>query len=98
MIIEATTKSGFKFAIDTRAISDYDFLENLASLMAADSDAETLPYSLKYAKLLLGDIQLKNLKDHLKKKNDGFADFNDVMSECKEISEILKEKSRAVKN
>lgn len=83
------TKSGFKFTIDERVKTDWDFLEVVDKIQAGDHSIATIKSA--FTMILPGD-QFEELKAHIRKSNDGFVPTDILMDELKEIvsTEALK--------
>lgn len=62
--ITGTTESGFQYTLPPDAIDDYELLEDLSSVDNGDASKITVA-----ARRLLGDTQLKALKDHVRNEN-----------------------------
>ena len=77
------TTSGFKYEIDERIKKDWDFLKAVTNLQKEPSDFDNLE---KLYNMLLGEKGFEELKEHIKKQNDGFCPV-DVLT--KELTEII---------
>lgn len=60
-MISGTTESGFEFSLDPEALDDYELLEYLCDIDNGDVSKITVA-----ANALLGDAQMKKLKEHLR--------------------------------
>lgn len=60
-MISGTTESGFEFSLDPEALDDYELLECLCDIDNGDVSKITVA-----ANALLGDAQMKKLKEHLR--------------------------------
>lgn len=82
-MIEGITESGFEFALEDDALDDYELLEILQEVDSGDALKIT-----EAAKLLLGEKQLKELKEHI--KGDGkrvsakkmISSISEIMKSC----------------
>lgn len=84
--MEGITKSGFKFKVDERVLKDWRFTMALAKMENRKTPFDALQGMNEMTELLLGD-QMNAFFDHIKEKNEGFAPFEAVMEELKEILE-----------
>lgn len=79
-MIKGKTKSGFGYQISEARLNNYELLEAIGEL-------EDNPLILsKVVKLLLGDEQTQQLKDHVRTK-DGLVPATALSEEIKEIFE-----------
>jgi len=83
--INGKTTSGFEFFIDEKALDDWEVLEALV-----DIDSGHFGAAVRVLKLLLGEKQVKELKEHCRDKQTGRVPRDAMFSE---LSEILKVKS-----
>lgn len=60
-MISGTTESGFEFSLDSEALDDYELLEYLCDIDNGDVSKITVA-----ANALLGNAQMKKLKEHLR--------------------------------
>lgn len=63
-MIKGKTKSGFEFHIEEEVLDDYEILEDLCAI--EEGEANKIP---KVAIRIIGDEQMKKLKEHLRGKN-----------------------------
>lgn len=63
-MIKGKTKSGFEFHIEEEVLDDYEILEDLCAI--DEGEANKIP---KVAIKILGDEQMKKLKDHIRGEN-----------------------------
>lgn len=77
-MIEGKTKSGFQYKLDNNRLKNYELVEVLGDL---DSSPLLLP---KAVKMILGEEQTANLKDHLRAK-DGTVPTDKMEAEIIEI-------------
>lgn len=82
--MEGKTKSGFKFKVDERILTDWRFTMAVAKTQSA-SDMEKLHGAHEMVDLLLGADGEKALQDHVAKHNDGFVPADVFMAEVTEI-------------
>lgn len=78
----AQTKSGFEYTLNEEMLNDWDvvtILDSLSKGKASMVDINTL------FSTLIGDEGFKNLKAHVKEKNNGVADVQGMMEELKDI-------------
>lgn len=76
--IKGKTKSGFEYQLDPARLNNYELVEALSGL-------ESSPLMLaKVVKLILGDEQTIELKNHLRLK-DGTVPTNKMEAEVTEI-------------
>lgn len=78
------TKSGFKYEIDPRILSDWRFVTVVAKSESGTS-VERLSCVDEILTLLLGDEQREKFMEHIAKKNDGFIPAETVAGEVKEM-------------
>ena len=82
-----TTESGFQYSIDQEVMDDYELLEDLCEVDNGNAGKITAA-----ARRLLGNKQLKALKEHLRNENGRVP----ASKMIEEISQIFKDQS--VKN
>lgn len=82
-----TTESGFQYSIDQEVMDDYELLEDLCEVDNGNTGKITT-----VARRLLGNEQLKALKEHLRNENGRVP----ASKMIEEISQIFKDQS--VKN
>lgn len=78
----AQTKSGFEYTLNEEMLNDWDvvtILDSLSKRKASMADINTL------FSTLIGDEGFRNLKAHVKEKNNGVANVQDMMEELKDI-------------
>lgn len=63
-MIKGKTKSGFEFHIKEEVLDDYEILEDLCAI--DEGEVNKIP---KVAIKILGDEQMKRLKDHIRGEN-----------------------------
>lgn len=84
-MITGETKSGFRYELDEKNMDDYELLENLCDI--DNGDIAKIPAT---ARQLLGDEQLKALKDHVRNEegrvsaNKMFEEISQILGESKE--------------
>lgn len=88
-MIEGKTKSGFKYSIDERILSDWRMLEAIHASESKDA-SEQLGGITQLTDLLLGKNKSKFM-EHIAKKNDGFVPSEVVTSEITEMFTQVKE-------
>ena len=85
--ITGKTSSGFEYSYDSRVLTDWDFITLLGTLTD-----DKVKESVKLANmrevlfLVLGEDQTKDLVNHIRLLNDGFAPVDEVMKEVGEIT------------
>lgn len=84
------TSTGFKFEIDERIKTDWDFIKTYQALQKNPSDIEIME---KLFVRMLTEKGFEKLKKHVMKNNDGFLPMEALVNEFKEII-----KSNDVKN
>lgn len=90
-MIEGKTKSGFKFKIDERILSDWRLVDAIG-LSESDDASEQIRGVRNLVQLVLGD-QTDALKKHLADNNDGFIPMEkmtDIITEIITTSKELK--------
>lgn len=88
-MIEGKTKSGFKFAIDERILSDWRLVDAIG-MSESDDASEQIRGVRNLMKLILGD-QADALKKHIADKNEGFVPSKQVTDLITEIITTAKE-------
>lgn len=63
-MIKGKTKRGFEFHIEEEVLDDYEILEDLCAI--DEGEVNKIP---KVAIKILGDEQIKKLKDHIRGEN-----------------------------
>lgn len=91
-MINGKTKSGFKFAIDERILSDWRLVDAIGMSESEDA-SEQIRGVRDLMKLILGE-QADALKKHIADQNDGFVPSDKVTALITEIITI----SREIKN
>ena len=81
-MLQGKTKSGFEFTLDEERIDNYELLEALGDL---EDNVYLLP---KVIKLVLGDEQAIELKEHLKNEK-GIIPSKAMEAELKGIFELV---------
>lgn len=84
-MIRGKTNSGFEFEIDEEELDDYELLE-----MLCDIDKGDVTKITDAAKKILGNEQLKELKEHVRDEKGKVS----VSKMMKEIEEVLSSNSR----
>ncbi len=79
-MITGTTESGFEYKLNEENMDDYELLENLCAIDEGDASKITVS-----AKQLLGEEQLKALKDHVRNENGRVS----AAKMIEEITQIL---------
>lgn len=84
-IIEGITSTGFKFTVDLEELEDdFEFVEEVAAIVNGSTSA--LPNVIK---MMIGEEQYKNLKEHCRKENGKVSSTKmiTVMTEIFEYSD-----------
>lgn len=89
--VTGVTPGGFEFTTDVRAISDMEFLEDLANV---DKNPLVLP---RLCERMLGNAGKKALYDFCRDE-DGYVTAEAIEPVFTDILKILSEKSKEVKN
>ena len=76
---EGTTSTGFAYKLEDERLDDYELFELICEIDGGNNSV--LP---KVNRLLLGDVQLNALKDHVK-ATYGHVTTTGMMSELKDI-------------
>lgn len=76
------TSTGFKYKIDERVKTDWEFVKTYQQLQRDPSNIEIME---KLFCLLLTDKGFENLKKHIAKLNGGFLPMEALVNEFKEI-------------
>lgn len=85
--ITGKTSSGFEYSFDQRALTDWDYISLLGTLMDKEvKDFEKLTNMRKLLLLILGEEQTNNLIAHVREINDGFAPIEEITKELGEIT------------
>ena len=87
--MKGTTKSGFKFDIDERIVSDWRLVDAIG-MAESDDPSEQIKGTRLVADLLLGKDKQK-LIEFIQKKNDGFVPATQMTSAIAEIIESVKD-------
>lgn len=87
--MKGTTKSGFKFDIDERIVSDWRLVDAIG-MAESDDPSEQIKGTRLVADLLLGKDKQK-LIEFIQKKNDGFVPATQMTSAIAEIIESIKD-------
>ena len=88
-MIEGKTKSGFRFKIDERILSDWRLVDAIG-LSESDDASEQIRGVRNLVQLVLGD-QTDALKKHLADSNDGFVPMEKMTDIITEIITTSKE-------
>lgn len=84
-MVKGTTKTGFKFTIDERVLSDYRLLAALRKITSTEiSETEKIGAVMDVTEFILGE-QKEKLMKHVEKLNDGFCPFKAVEEEVGDI-------------
>ena len=89
--ITGETSTGFKYSFDDRILQDWDYLSLLRKLTDKSEEiknTEKLKLTQDMFLLVLGEEETKNLVDHVKKNNDGFAPMQAISDEFYEILQL----------
>lgn len=86
-MIVGKTKTGFKFQIDERALSDWRFVKALADFDSND-ESRTLSATPIIVSMIFGKDE-ERLMEHVK-DNDGFISTEAVMAEVRDVFEAVK--------
>ncbi len=78
-MITGTTESGFEYKLDEESMDDYELLENLCAIDNGDSSKITAS-----ARQLLGEEQLKALKEHVRNEK-GRVSASKMINEITQI-------------
>lgn len=89
-MIEGKTKSGFKFKIDERCLTDYRILEFVDEYDKAD-DIGKMRIIPSLTDFLLGTKGFEKLEKHIRSKNEGFCSISNLQTELYEIMSNTKE-------
>lgn len=81
------TGSGFQFELDDELLDDYELLELLSDIDNGDYQKTT-----RMVNMLLGDDQVKRLKDHLRNEK-GRVSSKAMMEEVGKIFEVCNQKN-----
>ena len=80
--VKGKTPSGFKFEISERRLNNYELLELIGEVDEGNGQA--------FPKLLFGDDQAKDFKDHLREE-DGIIPTEKISDELKSVFETIRE-------
>ena len=83
--VKGKTPSGFKFEISERRLNNYELLELIGEV--DEGNGQAFP---KVLKLLFGDDQAKDFKDHLREE-DGIIPTEKISDELKSVLETIRE-------
>ena len=83
--MQGKTKSGYKYDIDDRVLTDWRFVEALTECQNGEG-MKQLEGAKTMIRLMFGKDYDKFM-EHLAKKNDGFVPAEAVMAEIQEIFE-----------
>ena len=84
--MQGKTRTGFKFNIDDRILTDWRFTMALTKCQNGKG-IEQLTGAQEMVTLMLGEEGSKALMEHISKKNDGYVPAEAVMEEVKDIFE-----------
>ena len=79
-----TTSTGYKYNIDERLKTDWDFLKAVRQLQSDPSNMDNLENVIV---MLLGTDGFERLREHIKANNDGYCPLTEMN---KEIAEMMK--------
>lgn len=82
-MLEGKTKSGFKYSIDERRLRDYRVVKSISDIDSEDATTQ-IKGMIELSSWLMGD-DMGRLEEHVRKKNDGFADVQTIYAEIFEI-------------
>ena len=90
---EATTVTvrGVELEADPARMEDYEAIEAMADMMAAEG-AEALQLSVRWMRLVLG-ADYRRVKDELRRANGGTLTFEDMSGFCTELVEAAGSKN-----
>lgn len=94
-MIKGKTELGFEFKVDDQVTEDVDFLEALTTASKGEDDAVGALFEA--LKILLGEKQYADLKDHIRKEK-GRVLLDDLSKEFEEIIKIASAENEDVKN
>lgn len=94
--MKITTKSGFRWNVDERTLSDWNFISAIAKLESSEKNRRVTAM-VGYAEAVLGKNGVEKLVSHIRSKNSGAAPVDAVLKEVAEITNILKANAK-VKN
>lgn len=84
-MVKGTTKTGFKFTTDERAMSDYRLLSALRKITSTEIDeTDKIGAVMDVTDFIIGDQKDKLMK-HIAKLNDGFCPLKAVEEEIGDI-------------
>ncbi len=89
-MVEGKTKSGFKFKVNEKIFSDWDFVTLSDKLRRGEG---TMQDANVLYEMILGSDGMKKLKEHIRKKNDGIVDALAMKEEFTEIVASTKAKN-----
>lgn len=87
--MKITTKSGFKWNVDERSLSDWRFISAVSKLESAEGNGR-ITAVVEYAEAVLGKNGVDKLVAYIRSKNSGAAPVDAVLKEIKEITDLLK--------
>lgn len=82
-MIEGKTKTGFKFKIDERIISDLRVFEQI-TILQNGNPSEIMAATVTLVELIFGKDK-KKLEEHIAKKNDGYVPIEVVTQELLDV-------------
>lgn len=92
-MVEGKTTNGYKFKVDERAITDWSVLEAIADIESGEV-TKVIKGTTNMANALLGADGVKDLLNHIRKNNDGYAPSEMVQNEIIEIFEAADKQSK----
>lgn len=84
--MQGETKTGFKFDIDDRILSDWRFTMALTKSQNGKG-LDQLAGAQDMVSLMLGEEGLERMMKHISDQNDGYVPAEAVMAEVKDIFE-----------
>lgn len=97
MVISGTTRDGFQFQVDDRAVNDFRFVKMSADLSQKKGTSEQFDILTRISEFILGS-SWDALMEHIASKNDGFVPSKVLFDDVYEIINVLQGKSGDVKN
>lgn len=92
-MVEGKTSNGYKFKVDERAITDWSVLEAIADIESGEV-SRVIKGTTNMANALLGEKGVKDLLEHIRRKNDGYAPSEIVQNEIIEIFKAADESKK----
>ena len=84
--MEGETKTGFKYNVDDRILTDWRFTLALTKCQNGKG-IDQLAGAQEMVSLMLGNDGLNELMEHISKNNEGYVPSEAVMAEVKDIFE-----------